>query len=54
MPKTKKRFDWEIYYNGELIDILSMSRTEAKEYQLKFPKYILKEISYTDDFNDTL
>ena len=25
MPKTKKKFDWEIYENGEFVDILSMT-----------------------------
>ena len=50
MPKTKKKFDWEVYDdNGEFIDILTMSRTEAKEYQLNFPSYRLQEIEYTNE-----
>ena len=54
MPKTRKKFDWEIYENGNCIDILSMNRSEAKEYQLRFPNYILKEIGYTDILNKEL
>lgn len=54
MPKTKKKFDWEVYEDGDCIDILSMSRTEAKKYQIQFPNHILKEIGYTDILNKEL
>ena len=50
MPKTKKKFDWEIFdTEGNFLDILTMSRSEAKEYQENFPTYKLHEISYTED-----
>lgn len=50
MPKTKKKFDWEVYdENDEFLDILSMSRDEAKHYKNKHPKYSLQELGYTDD-----
>lgn len=50
MPKTIKRFDWEIYdENGDFFDILSMTRSESKDYQKKNPKYTLKEIGYNGD-----
>lgn len=53
MPKTKKKFDWEIYNkDGDFIDMLTLSRDEAKLYQKKFPDYILKVIAYTDDNRD--
>lgn len=53
MPKTKKKFDWEIYDdNGEFIDILSMTRKESKEYLLNFPNYRIQEIMYTDSDDD--
>lgn len=49
MPKTRKKFDWEIYdENDEFIDILTMSRDEAKDYKKKFPKHQLQEIMYND------
>lgn len=49
MPKTNKKFDWEIYdSNGELLDILTMSRSEAKEYHKKFPSLTLQEIMYNE------
>lgn len=52
MPKTKRKFDWEIYNKeGEFIDILTLSRDEAKIYKNKFPDYVLKVISYTDHDN---
>lgn len=52
MPKTKRKFDWEIYNKeGEFIDILTLSRDEAKIYKNKFPNYVLKAISYTDHDN---
>ena len=56
MPKTKKKFDWEILdEEGEFIDVLSMTRDEAKIYKNKFPLYTVKEIGYTDDkWYDTL
>ncbi len=50
MPRTKKKFNWEVYDNhGNFIDILSMSRSEQKIYQEKFPNYRLHEIEYTED-----
>ena len=52
MPKSRKKFDWEIYENGDCIDILSMTRGEAKRYQEQFPNHILKEIGYTDMLNE--
>ena len=52
MPKTKRKFDWEIYNKeGEFIDILTLSRDEAKIYKNKFPDYVLKAISYNDHDN---
>ena len=52
MPKTKRKFDWEIYNKEvEFIDILTLSRDEAKIYKNKFPDYVLKAISYTDHDN---
>lgn len=54
MPKTKKKFDWEVYKDGECIDILSMSRNEAKEYINHFPDLQLQEIGYTDILNKQL
>lgn len=49
MSKTKKKFDWEIYdRDGEFLDILSMSRDEAKNYKKEFPHYKLQELGYTD------
>lgn len=53
MPKTNKKFDWEIFAeDGEFIDILVMSRAEMKEYQKVHPEYTVKELSYTDDGRD--
>ena len=52
MPKTKKKFDWEIYEGDECIDMLSMSRDEMKEYQKNHPEYIIREVGYTDDGDD--
>ena len=50
MPRTKKKFNWEIYdARGEFIDILVMSRDEAREYHKQFPDFILQEISYTEN-----
>ena len=50
MPKTKKRFDWEIYdKEGNYIDILTFTRAEAKEFQINFPDLKIREIGYTDD-----
>lgn len=50
MPKTKKKFNWEVYdENGEFLDILAMTRDEAKRYKIKFPNYKLQEIEYCDD-----
>lgn len=50
MPKTRKRFNWEVFdSNGNFLDILTMNRKEAKEYQEDFPNYKLQEIGYTDN-----
>ena len=49
MPKTKKKFDWEIYEDDEFIDILSMTRDEAKAYKLQFPNQEVLEIAYTEE-----
>ena len=49
MPKTKKRFDWEVYdENGEFLDIITMTRDECKNYKKKFPHYSLQELGYSD------
>lgn len=54
MPKTKKLFDWEVYTDtGELFDILTMSREQAKQYQKEFPDMLLNEIGYNDGEDDT-
>lgn len=53
MPKTTKKFDWEIYDGDECIDILSMTRSEMKEYQKLYPNYKISEVEYTDDRNDS-
>lgn len=50
MPKTKKKFDWEVYdENNEFIDIISMTRDESKVYKNRFPKHHLLELGYTED-----
>lgn len=50
MPKTKKKFNWEVFdEKGSFLDILTMSRTEAKVYQEQFPNYKIHEIGYTDN-----
>jgi len=50
MPKTKKKFDWEITdENGEFIDVISMTNDEAKEYQKHFPDYDVSKIDYTEN-----
>ena len=50
MPKTTKPFDWEVYdENDEFIDILTMTRSEVKDYKKTHPNYTLKEIGYSDD-----
>ena len=50
MPKTTKKFDWEIYdQDEEFIDILSMTRDEMKEYKDSHKGYQVKEIGYTSD-----
>lgn len=54
MPKTKKLFDWEVYTDtGELFDILTMTRSQAKQYQKEFPDMKLNEIGYNDGEDDT-
>lgn len=54
MPKTKKLFDWEIYdENNELIDILTMTRNQMRDYQQAHPNYTISEISYHDGEDDT-
>lgn len=50
MPKTKKKFDWEIYdEHNDFIDILSMTREESKKYKERFPDHILLELGYTEE-----
>jgi hypothetical protein len=49
MPKTKKLFDWEVFENGELIDIISMTRNTSKVYKEKFPNREIFEIGYTNN-----
>lgn len=50
MPKTRKKFNWEVLdKDGLLIDILTMSRDESKKYKKDFPEHILMEIDYNDD-----
>ena len=50
MPKTRKKFNWEVFdESGNFLDILTMSRNEAKVYQKQFPNYKLREIEYTDN-----
>jgi hypothetical protein len=54
MPKTKKLFDWEVYTDtGELFDVLTMTRDQAKQYQKEFPDMSLNEIGYNDGEDDT-
>lgn len=54
MSKTKKLFDWEVYTDtGDLFDILTMTRDQAKQYQKEFPDMSLKEIGYNDGEDDT-
>lgn len=53
MPKSKNKFDWEIYdEEGDFIDILSMTRHDASKYKNKFPKYRLQEIGYSEGIED--
>lgn len=50
MPKTTRKFDWEIYTtDGDFLDILSMTRKEMKTYQENNPDKVVKELGYTDD-----
>ena len=50
MTETTKPFDWEVYdENDEFIDILTMTRSEVKDYKKTHPNYTLKEIGYSDD-----
>ena len=54
MPKTKKLFDWEIYDGDKnFIDILSMTRDDAKTYQKNHPEFFITEIAYNDGEDDT-
>ena len=53
MPKTKKLFDWEVYQEGELIDVLTMTRDQMKSYQKLHPDLTLCEINFYDGENDT-
>ena len=48
MPKTKRKFDWEIYNKeGEFIDILTLSRDEAKIYIPKLYQLGCKLVLWT-------
>ena len=50
MPKTRKKFNWEIYNeDGEFQDIISMTRHEMKSFINLYPKLKVKEIEYTDN-----
>lgn len=50
MPKTRKKFDWEIFdEEGEFLDILTMSRDESKIYLKNFPNHQIRELGYTDN-----
>lgn len=52
MPKTRRKFDWEVFdERGEFLDMLSFTKEEAKEYHKKFPKYKMQEICYSDEGN---
>ena len=54
MSKTKKLFDWEVYTDtGDLFDVLTMTRDQAKQYQKEFPDMSLKEIGYNDGEDNT-
>ena len=53
MPKTKKLFDWEVYQEGELIDVLTMTRNQMKSYQESHPDLTLCEINFYDGENNT-
>lgn len=54
MPKTKKLFDWEVYdENKNFIDILSMTRDDAKIYQKNHSEFFITEIAYNDGEDDT-
>lgn len=54
MPKTKKLFDWEVYdKDGDMIDVLTMTRHRMKEYQESHPDQTIKEIGYHDGEDDT-
>jgi hypothetical protein len=53
MPKTKKLFDWEVYENEELIDVLTMTRDQMKHYKETHPNLTLCEINFYDGENDT-
>ena len=54
MSKTKKLFDWEVYTDtGDLFDVLTMTRDQAKQYQQEFPDMSLKEIGYNDGEDNT-
>jgi hypothetical protein len=54
MHKTKKLFAWEVYTDsGDLFDVLTMTRDQAKQYKKEFPDMIIKEISYHDGENNT-
>ena len=50
MPKTKKKFNWEVYdNNGNFIDILTMDWKEAYDYKKEFPKHKIYKIEYTNN-----
>ena len=53
MSKTKKLFDWEVYEDGELIDVLTMTRNQMKSYKETHPNLTLCEINFYDGEDDT-
>ncbi len=49
MPKTTKKFDYEVYdKHGDFVDILSMTRDEAKRYKQNNPDLELQTIINTE------
>lgn len=49
MPKTTKKFDYEVYDKyGDFVDILSMTRDEAKRYKQNNPDLELQTIINTE------
>ena len=48
--KKHKTFEYTVYNkDGELIDILDLTKKEAKEYQKDNPEYILEEMDELEE-----